>query len=94
MSEANAEDGLRSQRCTEEIENGRDKYFFVFLSVLQNLFFRKQVPTENPLFHTESKTPALRKTNLELQSGFEGGTPRYSEAACDLGNLLEISSRI
>jgi hypothetical protein len=93
MSEANAEDGLRSQRCTEEIENGRDKYSAVF-SVLQNLFFRKQVPPENPLFHTESETPALRKTNLELQSGFEGGTPRYSEAACDLGNLLEISSRI
>jgi hypothetical protein len=93
MSEAYAEDGLRSQRCTEEIENGRDKYSVVF-SVLQNLFFRKQVPPENPLFHTESETPALRKTNLELQSGFEGGTPRDSEAACDLGNLLEISSRI
>jgi hypothetical protein len=78
MSEANAEDGLRSQRCTEEIENGRDKYS-VFFSVLQNLFFRKQVPPENPLFHTESETPALRKTNLELQSGVRAGrrgTPR------------------
>jgi hypothetical protein len=52
------------------------KIFIPFLFFQKiNLFFRKQVPPENPLFHTESDTPRAQKKIWNSKAGERAGAP-------------------
>jgi len=56
------------------IEWTRQINFFCFKV---NLFFRKQVPPENPLFHTESDTPRAQKKIWNSKAGERAGLRNF-----------------
>jgi hypothetical protein len=91
MSEANAEDGLFRQERTKY--DRRDETNIVFVFSENKPVFPKTGSDRNPLFHSESDIPALRKTNLELQSGVRALRCEYLEHLRDGRRRSESGSR-